>query len=349
MTKQSAAGLALLVALVVGADVSRGGSIDPVVLQARYDEARTREEALLARGSRGAELSRLRREIREVERADFRPSDWTRSRELPRVGLPATAFRSARVARTDPSLAARLASIGSRYRGWGAFWVHDLRTGRMAGWNSDARFPAASMVKLGVLAAALSRAGARPERSPTWYDVRQLTGWSSNLAANRLVSRLGYPAVHEGLRRLGMASSTYPGPYRVGTSRLDAPKPPPQSSWRVTTARDLGRALYAFHAGAAGSRPSQGSLGLPKGAARLALELLVDSSSTKDNRGLLRPFLGGTRVGQKNGWTSAVRATAGIVFARNGPVIVVVLAYRPGLSLAEAQALGRQTLVAAGL
>ena len=338
------------VAVIAFASVATAGSAaSPEVLQARYDAARDREESLLAHGSRNTSaLVRLRREIRAVERLDFRPSDWRRTRELPRVVLPRTASRARAERGADQLVTRRLAAIGTRYPGWAAFWIHDLTTGRTAGWNSDARFPAASLVKLGVFAAALARTPASPRRSPLWYDVRQLTGWSSNLASNRLVAKLGYPAVHDGLRRLEMWSSTYPGPYRAGTSLRDAPKPPPPTSSRVTTAHDLGRALWILQAAAAGNRSVQRRSRLAAPVARLALGLLVDSSSRGDNAGLLRPFVGRTAVAQKNGWTSSVRGTAAIVYRARGPVIVVVLVYRRGLTLREAQVLGRRTLAAAG-
>lgn len=267
---------------------------------------------------------------------------------MPRPRLPRGWQRARGVHARDAELAGRLAAIGRGYGGWSAFWVHDLRTGRAAGWNSDARFPAASTVKLGVLAAALGRYGPQPERSAVWYDLRQLTGWSSNLAANRLVRRVGGErAVERALHRLGAHSSTYPGPYRAGTAVLaDAPKPPPHGHWRVTTARDLGRALYALQAAAAGNRWLQHRTGLTRHEATLALGLLVTSSSVGENRGLLRPFLRGTPVAQKPGWLSDTRATAAIVYRVGRPVIVVVLVYRPGVTSGEAQALGRRVVEA---
>jgi beta-lactamase class A len=241
----------------------------------------------------------------------------------------------------------RLAALGDWYGGWAAFWVHDLTTGRTAGWNSDARFPAASTVKLGVLAAALRAVSVAPERSRFWYDLRQLAGWSSNLAANRLLEQLGTSRVSSALGGLGLIQSTYPGPYRVGTARLDAPNPPPLSTWRYTTARDLGRALYALQAAASGNRYQQRQTGLSRARARLALELLLAGWAGGDNAGLVRPFVDGAPVAQKNGWISDARLTASIVYARSGPKIVVVLAYRPNLPYREAQSLGKRVLTSA--
>src|SRR6058998_2223883 len=99
------------------------------------------------------------------------------SLHLPRHGAVAHAEHA-----RDRALAGHLAELGAGFHGWSAFWVHDLRTGATAGWNSDARFPAASMVKLGVLAAALRRFGPYPERSPAWRDLRAMTRTSDNRA-----------------------------------------------------------------------------------------------------------------------------------------------------------------------
>ena len=56
-------------------------------------------------------------------------------------------------AHEDSALRAKLAVIGRHFNGWAAFWVHDLRTGTYAGWNSDAQFPSASIGKVAVLVA----------------------------------------------------------------------------------------------------------------------------------------------------------------------------------------------------
>jgi beta-lactamase class A len=339
-----------LLALLLAAAIvpSAIAADDPAVVQARYDAARDREEALLRSVSPDrAELARLRATIRAAERFDHRPAGWRGGREVPKIPLPRGSMRARAAGRTDLVLERRLGALGEWYRGWAAFWVHDLATGRIAGWNSDASFPAASTVKLGVLVAGLRAASVAPQRSRFWYDLRQLAGWSSNLAANRLLEQLGTSRVASALGGLGMIASTYPGPYRVGTARLDAPKPPPLSTWRYTTARDLGRALYALQAAAAGNRYQQRQTGLSRARARLALELLLAGWGGGDNAGLVRPFVNGAPVAQKNGWISDARLTAAIVYAKSGPKIVVVLAYRPDLPYREAQSLGKKVLTSA--
>jgi beta-lactamase class A len=304
----------------------------PDALQASYDNARDREERALRSGDRAA-AARARAEVLAAERWDHRPSSWRGTRDSPGFAVPSVA-RAERA--RDEALSTRLAALGASYRAWSAFWVHDLATGAWAGWNSDARFPAASTVKLGVLAEALRR-GERPG-SRLWYDLRQLAGWSSNLAANRITRRVGGErAVEAALRRLGARASTYPGPYRAGTAvASDAPKPPPHRHWRVTTAHDLGRMLYALHAAAAGNRHVQRTTGLTRAQASRAVALLVHSTSG----GMVQPFARAPTA-HKEGWISDTRATAAIVYGRT-PRIVVVLAYRPGITEAEARSLGRR-------
>jgi hypothetical protein len=222
-------------------------------------------------------------------------------------------------------------------------WVHDLATGRYAGFEADTRFAAASTVKLGALVAGL-RASPQPERSQWWYDARQIGYWSSNLAANRIASGLGYGSIGDALRRLGMTSSTYPGPYRATTAYR-----PPGPHTRVTTARDLGRALYRLHAGAHGDTRALGLLGFSSRQAVAGLRVLASAQPVRENQGLLRPALGGATVAEKNGWLSDTRTSASIVYRDGHATIVVVELYRPGVTYPEAKQLGRRVLQAAGL
>jgi beta-lactamase class A len=321
--------------------------------QARYDAGRNLVEAVLAAGEVSGSLRPLRADLLRRGRAAVagaealdRPDGSVGSGRLAPL-LDAPARRSARV--RDDALSARVAAAARGFDGWAGVWVHDLATGRFAGWNADLRFPAASTVKLGALAAAL-RASPIPEAGRWWYDARQIGAWSSNLAANRVLAGLGAEAVNDGLRRLGMTSSTYPGPYRATTAvGTAAGSPPPGSHTRVTTARDLGRALYRLHAGAHGDRAALGRLGLTRRQAQAGVRILLSAQRASDNLGLLRPWLPGTPVAEKNGWLSDTRLTAAIVYGSRGPVIVVVAAYRPGLKAPEARRLGRDTLRAVGL
>lgn len=323
---------------------------DPDGAQARYEAGRNLVEAVVAAGTVSAKLRPLRAELLRAGRAavaraealDRPAGSHGTGRYAP---LPVAAAHAApRV--PDATLDRKLTALAGRFDGWAGIWVHDLRSGRFAGVNEDIRFPAASTVKLGALHAALRMAKV-PARSRWWYDARQIGAWSSNLASNRILTGLGYGAVADGLRRLGMTSSTYPGPYRATT----AVGSPPGYHTRVTTARDLGRALYRLHAGARGDARVLRLLGLNRAQAQAGLRILLSAQRATDNLGLLRPWLPrATPVAEKNGWLANTRVTAAIVYGRRGPVIVVVETYRAaGVGPAEGRRLGRDVLAALDL
>jgi beta-lactamase class A len=263
--------------------------------------------------------------------------------------LPASARVPRARARTDRALQGRLAAIASRFSGYAGIWVQDLTSGRIAAWNENARFPAASTVKLGVLAAALDRYGPRPERSPLAYDMQTIASWSSNLAANRLLKLLGRSLVEERLRRMGATRSTYPGEYRVGTSRGRAvQRQPPLVSSRTTTASDLGRVLTSLHAAATGNARARARTRLSRHEARVGIAMLLRSLPRADNVGLFRPALpAGMPAAQKHAWISSARHSAAVLYTARGPVVVVVLTYRESLTLAAAQQLAQRVLRAA--
>jgi hypothetical protein len=269
--------------------------------------------------------------------------------------LPQSSSAPAASAHRDPTLDAKLASLANSFPGQVAIWVQNLRTGRQASWNADARFPAASTVKLAVLVAALAKLGPHPERSPDYYDVKQLAAWSSNLAANRLLRTLagseaaGATLAQNVLHRLGATASTYTGDYRVGTALSkpsDAPDPPPLVSQRITTARDLASILTLIAGAAGGERKALNTTGLTPHEAKLAVGLLLASQPRGDNLGLFRPWLPRDfPLAQKNGWLRQSRHTASILYAGDGSRLAVLLTFRgEGITRLQAAVLGREVV-----
>ena len=267
--------------------------------------------------------------------------------------LPESAHVAVRERSRDAAFGRRLGQLGASFRGWAGFWVHDLRTGRTASWNSDAPFPAASTVKLAVVIAALQRAGPEPQHSRLWPWIRDVATWSSNDATNKLLITLGgseaggSAIAQEVLRRLGTRDSTFTGFYRLGTAvtapRGDTPHPLPLLPWRRTTAHDLGRILFELHSAALGNTVGRRRTGLDRHRARLALGLLLSSSPRGDNVGVLRGAYGPTiPMAQKQGWTTYLRHTAAIVYGPQGPRILVVLTYRQNLPFSSARSLGER-------
>ncbi len=276
-----------------------------------------------------------------------RPVHVTRTRRAWLLGAHSRHARPG--SRTSGALAAALARATARGARFRAAWLQDLTSGAAVGVASEALFPAASTVKLGLMAGALAKLGSGPALSAHDYDLRAIAAWSSNLAANRLLRRLGGAALaRDGLRRLDGRRSTFPGGYLVGT-QLQPGLPggavtpaPARTSRRVTSVRDLARMLYAVHATAAGAPGSRSRTGLSTRQGRLLLGWLLASEQRGDNRGLYAAGgPPGALIAQKNGWLRSTRLGAAIVYAAHGPVIVVLALHDPaGVSLADARVLG---------
>lgn len=345
-----------------GAGAARG-AMSPVDGQAFFG-------AVVVRAPSGATHAALFRGTREVARVPVTGGrarfsvDWAPGRHDVRVAfsagsralgtvaadgvwlLPASARVARAGERADPALAASLEDAlagAGRYR---AAWVQGLASGRVAGVNADAVFPAASTVKLGLLAGVLARSGARPEASRYAYDMRAVAAWSSNLAANRLLTRFGPAAATDGLRRLDARVSTYTGAYIVGTELQPGlpggggAEAVPRSSQRVTSARDLARMLFAVHASAvdpAGRRET----GLTEHQARLMLGWLLASEQRGENTSLFRSAARGAPVAEKNGWLRSARLGASLIYGPSGPAIAVVVAHdEAGVPARRARAVG---------
>jgi hypothetical protein len=106
--------------------------------------------------------------------------------------------------------------------------------------------------------------------------------------------------------------------------------------WGVTTAHDLGRAFLRLQAAAGGHAWALAKLGLTRDQATAVLGYL---RLHELGPSLLAPPPG-TVLAEKDGWISDARGSAAVAYTRSGPKIVIVLTYRPGVSDAEAKALG---------
>jgi len=265
--------------------------------------------------------------------------------------LPASAAVAVPGRRRVRSLDRRLARIAARHGGTTAIWIQYVRTGRVASWNADAEFPAASLVKLPLTAGAIMRMGSRPWLHASWPEVVAVLRRSDDHAANRLVDAVGSgcgsgpdAAAADGLRRLGAHQSTYPGCYltenelqpRLPSGGVSAT---PVWSTRHTTARDMGRMLFSLHAAAVPTRAGTRQTGIDPLRARMLLGLMLTSEQVGANASL---FAG------KNGWREGEQHGSGIAYTRSGPVIMVVLTQRDGrASLSDARAIGAEVARAA--
>ncbi|MFM9019611.1 MAG: serine hydrolase [Actinomycetota bacterium] len=264
-------------------------------------------------------------------------------------------------ARRDRALEAALGRIAASHPGVNAMWVQKLWNGHAAGWNADAEFPAASLVKLPLAVGAVMRMGSRPWLNAAWPDVVEVLRRSDDKAANRLVDSVGSgcgsgpdAAAADGLRRLGARQSTYPGCYLVEDElqpRLPAGGVTSTPTWstRHTTARDMGRMLFALQSAAVPTPSGRRQTGIDPLRARRVLGLLLTADQVGANASLFTGGLpDGIPVAEKNGWRNQEQHGAAIAYTRKGPIIMVVLTQRAGQAdLADARAIGADVARAA--
>lgn len=263
--------------------------------------------------------------------------------------------------RRDRRLEAALSRIAGAHGGVNAIWVQKLWNGRAAGYNADAEFPAASLVKLPLAVGAVMRMGSRPWQHRSWPDVVEVLRRSDDKAANRLVDAVGSgcgsgpdAAAADGLRRLGARQSTYPGCYLIEDElqpRLPSGGVASSPVWsnRYTTARDMGRMLFALQSAAVPTPVGRRQTGIDPLRARLVLGLVLTADQVGANASLFTGGLPpGTPVAEKNGWRKQEQHGAAIAYTSRGPIIMVVLTQRSGeADLADARAIGSEVARAA--
>ena len=262
-------------------------------------------------------------------------------------------------ARLDRPLATRLTSMARGYRGTVGYYVQSLTRGSGAAWNADARFPAASTLKLAIAATVLARhSGIPPPGSHLGGLLRELIIPSDDEAANSLLvwiagsTSSGAHRVNDLMRSLGLSESLMYGGYQV-TRALSGPIPrrvdeaPSFGVGKYTTASDmtaLWRALWLASGGIGPLRAAQP--GLTPADARYLLWL---TAHVRDQP-KLDTLVGRDRqvdVLHKAGWISTARHDTGLVFWEGGVFVAGVMTYRSsGASPSSDRLAGRVASVA---
>ncbi len=266
----------------------------------------------------------------------------------PVLGLPA-AEPVARPARLDRRLESRLRRIADRFDGISAIYVESLETGAGAAWNAGARFPAASTVKTAIAIETLRILAERPPPGEALDElVRDMLVNSSNLAANELLRWIGgsdtggAQEVSELFTTLGLDDSRLFEGFAIEIAAGAGPVPvrveeQPPAAGKHTSAWDLARLYRWLHQAAAGEGPLIALNGSFTAAdARYLLWILAHSA---DHGKLDRDVGRGVLVPHKGGWVTNARHDAGILYARNGGIVAVVLTWTPGEAGAASDAL----------
>jgi len=253
------------------------------------------------------------------------------------VGLPSAAVPRAAAPRLHPGLGRDVRGLARAFPGTSAVYVEDLASGYGAAWNAQARFPAASTLKLAIAVAVLRAGPAKPAPGSEQAALldKMLVG-SDNEAANRLLAWIGGSRrVEELLRTLELRDSLMYGGYEVEDVRRPAARAPipirveSQPEFGVgkyTSAWDLARLARAVYLAAAGRGPLPG-LGVTRSEARHLLWLLARVG----DGGKLGRFLGGSAtLLHKAGWLATARHDNGLVVWNGGVFVAAVLTWRPG-------------------
>ena len=255
-------------------------------------------------------------------------------------GLPRSAWRLRAPRATDRGAQRALALMRSQPGVVNAVWARNLASGYAASYNAGATFPAASTLKLAILLTAFSRDPVDPLDSAAWPLYRRLVIDSSNAAANGVLVRMGGSTSSGGAmvnafaRDLGATATDMYGGYLLEADERAvsaAPVPPvtvaEQPSYprgKHTTAHDLGQIVSALVQAAAGRGPAH-RLSVSGREARTALWLLLHAR----HPGLLGPATG-LPVAHKVGYLARLQHDAAVVFAPDGPLVVIVMSDGPG-------------------
>jgi len=253
-------------------------------------------------------------------------------------GLPAAARPRAAAARNDRALARRLHRLAGAHRGTAGFYVQSLTTGAGAAWNAQARFPAASTLKLGIAAAVLARfSGIPPPGSWLEERLRELIVPSDDQAANDLLVWLagstsaGGQRVNALMRSIGLVDSIMYGGYLVrslsGRIPVRVERQPAFGVGKYTTAHDMAglwRALWLATENRGPLRRAQP--GLTRADARYLLWL---TAHVRDDPKLDSRVTRAADVAvlHKAGWISTARHDTGLVFWRGGVFVAGVMTW----------------------
>jgi beta-lactamase class A len=253
-------------------------------------------------------------------------------------------------AQPDAPLATQLQALTTGYQGDVAIYAEDLTTGRTVAINADTPVPTASTIKLTVLFEALKQI---QEGRKHWNDPLTLTKAnqvegsgvftqfdtpltvtlkdaltmmvivSDNTATNMAIDDLGLGNIDDRIRWMGLHNTWL---YKKVFMDPVPPVPADQPKFGLgkTTAREMAsvmRRIATCDLNAPGvSTPPSAS---DKALCDVALNMLKNQT---EREGIPR-YLGDLTVASKGGAIDKARSDVGIVYAKNGPILISVYTY----------------------
>jgi beta-lactamase class A/sugar phosphate permease len=242
-------------------------------------------------------------------------------------------------AQTDTALQNQLRSAIAGYQGKVALYATELHSGKTVAIDADTPVPTASVIKLTVLFAALKQIeeGAAHFEDPVvltkqnqvggsgilgLFDVPQtltfkdaltlMIDLSDNTATNLAIDHLGLANIDARIQSIGLHDTwLYKKVFMPPTPPVPADQP--RFGLGKTTAREMASVMRRFAT----------CEGLPQKLCDAALFMLKNQ---QDRDGIPR-YLGGMTVANKTGALDQVRNDVGIVYAKNGPIIISAFTY----------------------
>lgn len=248
-------------------------------------------------------------------------------------------------AQPDTSLEAQLRSIAASYSGTVALYATDLHTGRSVALDADTLVPTASVIKLTVLFEALK---AVQDGRKRWSDTLTLTKanqvegsgvlmlfdapatltlkdaltlmivLSDNTATNLAIDDLGLQNIDDRIRWMGLTNTWL---YKKVFMDPVPPVPADQPKFGLgkTTAREMAQVIERF---AVCNLNAPNITSPPSASDRAICDVGLDMLKAQQDRGGIPRYLDGLTVANKGGAVDAARNDVGIVYAKNGPIII---------------------------
>ena len=245
----------------------------------------------------------------------------------------------------DASLEAQLRTIAAGYPGTVALYATDLNSGKTVALNADTVVPTASVIKVTVLFDALKQI---QEGRKTWTDPVTLTKanqvegsgvlalfdtpatltlkdaltlmivLSDNTATNIAIDDLGLQNIDDRIRWMGLQNTWL---YKKVFIDPVPPVPADQPKFGLgkTTAREMASVMQRF---ATCDLNAPGNTTPPSERDRAICNVGLDMLKAQQDRGGIPRYLDGLTIANKGGAVDAARNDVGIVYAKNGPIII---------------------------
>ncbi|MEO6912779.1 MAG: serine hydrolase [Candidatus Baltobacteraceae bacterium] len=255
------------------------------------------------------------------------------------------AFSRTALAQEDAPLETRLRALAATHQGNVTLYALDVRTKKTVAISADSPVPTASIIKLTVLFEALKQIQSgrvhfddeltllKSDQVPgsgvfTLFDTPQtltlkdaltmMVVVSDNTATNLVIDHLGLANIDRRIQWIGLRNTwLYKKVFMPPIGR--APTDQKRFGLGKTTAREMAAVMRRF---ATCDLNAPGSSGQPNESDRTLCDAALSMLKNQSDRTGIPRYLGDLTVANKTGALDDVRNDVGVVYARNGPVII---------------------------